>query len=524
MVRHKLNLFRSPQNAVSQGIALFVFFTLATSLHAAVNNYCDVHNLRECSVARPALLSTFHSIEPSHVFPKEIDKPGNALTALSFDFLRNNRDKQFRYALIVSLAAGGFGSQVLIADSSVTRMFLRRASRSVGDFIQPTEWEVRRWGILGSFALCVIEAAVILGLLLKRGRRAAAAQMQRVSAEHYARVFCSSPVAIVRMRRSDATILEGNDRWMSLVGRRPGATPMNLCMEVEDGQKLLRQLQDGDAIEDFETKLRVQNSAVRWVTISGEPVTINNEPCVLAVIHDVTKQKETEKELRNTERELQRLASQLIHSQEEERRRIAAELHDSLGQGLMIIKNRALICLRDKSNVDMVGEQLEELLATATATIEEARAISHNLRPYELDRLGLNDAVQSMLDRISGSTSLRLSSDLDSVDGLLSQDAEFGIYRIVQEGLTNVVRHADATDARVTIKRADAQVIVTVTDNGSGHIARANNKAPNGKGFGLAGIAHRARMLGGTSNFYCGPGRGSVLRVTAKTTEAEYER
>ncbi len=66
---------------------------------------------------------------------------------------------------------------------------------------------------------------------------------------------------------------------------------MNLCMEIEDGQKLLRQLQASEAIQNFETKLRVQNSAIRWVTISGESAAINNEPCVLAVIHDVTKQR-----------------------------------------------------------------------------------------------------------------------------------------------------------------------------------------------------------------------------------------
>jgi signal transduction histidine kinase len=218
----------------------------------------------------------------------------------------------------------------------------------------------------------------------------------------------------------------------------------------------------------------------------------------------------------------QELTSQLIRSQEEERQRIAGELHDSLGQGLMIIKNRVLICLRDTTDRERVSEQLEEILTTVTATIEETRLISHNLRPYELDRLGLIAAVEAMLDKISRSTSLRVSSDFDSIDGLLSREVEVGVYRIVQEGLTNVLKHAQATEARVTIKRAGAQLIVTVMDNGnrSGSQKAASNRA----GFGLTGIAHRARMLGGTYEFRSVPDGGFLLLVTAKIYEAANER
>jgi PAS domain S-box-containing protein len=386
--------------------------------------------------------------------------------------------------------------------------------------------EIYEWQILVVLSLCVIEALLILALLFKRSKRARTDHALRLSEQKYARVFRLSPDAILLTRRSDGTILEANDRWELLAGYNQdealGRTTkqLNLYVNIEDQEKLISHLQREGFIKDFKTKLRLRNGVIRSVMISGESITINNEPCILALIRDVTKQTESEEQLL-------KLTSQLIRSQEEERQRLAAELHDSVGQGLMIIKNRALICLRNATDREGNSEQLAELLATATATIEEIRTISHNLRPYELDKLGLTEGLRAMLDKISRLTSLRLSSDFDSIYGLLPRDAESHIYRIVQEGLTNVLKHAHATEARVAIKRAGTQLIVTVTDNGKkngdGNGALPGEKAMNGSGFGLTGIAHRARMLGGTYDFHSGP-EGGVLRVTAEVYEAGVEQ
>lgn len=397
---------------------------------------------------------------------------------------------------------------------------------STFSFRGQTVQEIYEWRILASLGLCVAEASLILVLFLELARRTRADHTRRLLEEKYAKAFRSSPDAILLTRWSDGKILEANDRWKSLAGycqdeaRGRTAQELNLYVNVEDREKLIDRLQREGIVRDFETKLRLRNGVIRRVTISGEFITINNESCVLAIIRDVTERKELEETL-------QKLASALIHSQEEERRRIAAELHDSVGQGLMIIKNRVLICLRNTADRERVDEQLEELLSTATATIEETRAISHNLRPYQLDTLGLTHAVKSLLDIISRSTPLQLSSDLDSIDGLLPRDAESGIYRIVQEGLTNVLKHAQATEACVAIKRVGAQLIVRVTDNGHGNGngsgKHAGKKAMNRAGFGLTGIAHRARMLGGAYDFHSGSEGGSVLQVTAKIGEEYHE-
>jgi PAS domain S-box-containing protein len=240
---------------------------------------------------------------------------------------------------------------------------------------------------------------------------------------------------------------------------------------------------------------------------TGRRIYFDGRPCLVGMAIDIT-------ERRQAEQAMQQLTGRLLQLQDEERRRIAAELHDSLGQSLAIIRNRVMICLRASFDEERLRDQMEEISSTVTSAIDEVREITHNLRPYELDRLGLVAAIKSMIRKVSDSSSIRLLSDLEQIDGLLSKEAETSVYRIVQEGLNNVIKHAEATEARVTIKKEGPQVIVTVRDNGKGiipHIPGGNGK--NGSGFGLAGIAERARMLGGIQQLISEPGHGTILTV-----------
>jgi PAS domain S-box-containing protein len=220
-------------------------------------------------------------------------------------------------------------------------------------------------------------------------------------------------------------------------------------------------------------------------------------------------------EVKLAERKLQRLMGELINLQEEERRRIAAELHDSLGQSLVIIKHRSMLCLREFTGSDRVAEQLEEISSSATAAIDELHEIAHNLRPYELDRLGLVKAVETMIAKLGNSMPMQLSADLDQIDGLLPPAAETSVYRIVQEGLSNVVKHADAGKAFVGIKKVQDRLVISVWDNGKG-IRTEQKESESKSGFGLAGIAERARMLGGSCDIESRPELGTTLTVKIK--------
>jgi signal transduction histidine kinase len=223
-------------------------------------------------------------------------------------------------------------------------------------------------------------------------------------------------------------------------------------------------------------------------------------------------------EVKLAEWKLQRLMGKMINLQEEERRRIAAELHDSLGQSLVIIKHRSMLCLREFAGSDRISEQLEEISSTATAAIDELHEIAHNLRPYELDRLGLVKAIESMIAKLGTSFAMQLSADLDQIDGLLPPAAETTVYRIVQEGLRNVVKHANAGKAFVGIKKVQDSLVISVSDNGIG-IRREYKEGESKSGFGLAGIAERARMLGGSCVIESQPENGTTLTVKIELQE-----
>ncbi|HEY0427187.1 MAG TPA: two-component regulator propeller domain-containing protein [Pyrinomonadaceae bacterium] len=203
----------------------------------------------------------------------------------------------------------------------------------------------------------------------------------------------------------------------------------------------------------------------------------------------------------------------LIDSQESERQRIASELHDGLGQDLLIIKNWALIGLKNGKDS---SKQLGEISETASLAIDEVREIAYNLRPFHLDELGLTKAVESMLDRISKSSTIDFARKIDSIDGFFPKDAEINFYRIVQECVNNIVKHSKATAASVEIERTfDGSIRLSIWDNGKGFetneaaLARARQS-----GFGLAGINERARILGGKLVINSAPDDGTIVKLT----------
>jgi signal transduction histidine kinase/ligand-binding sensor domain-containing protein len=215
------------------------------------------------------------------------------------------------------------------------------------------------------------------------------------------------------------------------------------------------------------------------------------------------------------ERETQAAFSrQLIDSQETERKRIAAELHDSIGQSLTIIKNRAALSLSRTSDHEGAIEQLGEISEAASYAIEEVREIAHDLRPIQLDQVGLTKAIESMLEKASDPETLRIAYDLDPLDGVLDKEQEINLYRIVQEAIANVIKHAGATEASVALKRRDHAIEVVVRDNGKGFSGGEGRR-----GFGLLGITERARMLGGEPIVNSVPGRGTSISVSINLKE-----
>ena len=201
---------------------------------------------------------------------------------------------------------------------------------------------------------------------------------------------------------------------------------------------------------------------------------------------------------------------QLIESQETERKRIASELHDGLGQSLVIIKNRAMLGLNKRDDHERVAKELGSISESASQALDEVREITNNLRPQLLDRLGLTKAIESMLKKIAGV--IEVESKIDSIDGLFSEHEEISIYRIVQESLNNIIKHSNASNASVEIKRSTKDVSITIRDNGKGF--DATNVDPERRTLGLVGLKERAQLLKGEIAIDSKAGAGTTIHVT----------
>ena len=211
-------------------------------------------------------------------------------------------------------------------------------------------------------------------------------------------------------------------------------------------------------------------------------------------------------------------ARQLINSQEEERKRIAGELHDSLGQTLLLVKNRALLGLNQPDVPPGIAGHFRQISDSASDAIEEVRATAFALRPYELDRLGLSKATESMIEKVAATSSIKFSTDLDDVAGRLPPEIEISVYRILQEAINNAVRHSGATSVIVEMKQEPPLLRVSILDDGRGFDAATvqTTAEQQRNGFGLRGLAERAKLIGGAFQVQSAAGKGTRVTLTVR--------
>lgn len=224
-------------------------------------------------------------------------------------------------------------------------------------------------------------------------------------------------------------------------------------------------------------------------------------------------QRQRANEVQNA-RDLQRLSAKLISAQEEERRSIARELHDEVGQVLTTIKVEIAIAQRAVEATGGAADLLENARKITDGAIQTVRDLSHLLHPSLLDDLGLPEAVQWYLRGYDKRHGIRTELLHDHLDERLTADVEASAYRIVQEALTNVAKHARASTCRVYLQRLPHTLLVTIDDDGVGFNASdAQHASGRSRGLGLIGIRERAARLRGTVRLETAPGKGTRLTV-----------
>ncbi|MCB2204621.1 tetratricopeptide repeat protein [bacterium] len=216
-------------------------------------------------------------------------------------------------------------------------------------------------------------------------------------------------------------------------------------------------------------------------------------------------------EIAHREHEMQRrFTTRLIASQEQERKRIAGALHDGVGQDLLIIKHRALMALDD---AEQRKQHLGDITHIAVEAVEDVRRLCRDLSPYQLERVGLTSTLRDMLTSVEKSTAITMHIDIGEVDGLIPNEREIDLYRVVQEGMNNIVKHAEARKVDVTLQRVNGSLRLRIHDDGKGFELEKRSDPAAHAGLGMQSMAERMHLLDGEIKFESGTGNGTLIEA-----------
>ena len=244
-------------------------------------------------------------------------------------------------------------------------------------------------------------------------------------------------------------------------------------------------------LTDLDRLKGYQRGAVDYISVPVVPELLRAKVSVFAELHRKTHQLEV------LNLELRRLSSSLIATQDEERRRIARELHDGLGQDLVAIK-MMLDGMLQQDNAAAKKQVAADVSTLIDRTIQQVRSISHLLHPPLLDEVGLRAALKWYLEGFTKRSGIETYLDVQpSSFPRIAPELETAVFRIVQEALTNVFRHSGARKGWVTVLKQDDQVVVTVRDDGKGISDHVAEFRPDSIGIGIGGMRQRIKEFGG---------------------------
>ena len=255
----------------------------------------------------------------------------------------------------------------------------------------------------------------------------------------------------------------------------------------------------------FEMRLRTKDGREYPVAASSARLPEVSKNKIVMIIRDLSVQQRTEKE-----RNQYKLTHFAIQAQEEERKRIARELHDGVGQALYSILVGLNVIGQDNLT-DPIKQHVNDLLQMTSKAMEEVKRMALELRPSALDDLGLLPALRSLMKRVEKSFQIQVEMHVQGEKRRYSAAMETALYRIVQEAMTNTAKYGKASQLGIVFENREKEVVVTVVDDGVGFdVEQALNA---GKGLGLFGMRERAQLLGGTVDIRSAPDDGTTVII-----------
>ncbi len=352
--------------------------------------------------------------------------------------------------------------------------------------------------------------------------RQQAEEALRESEERF-RVLFETVGNVIIVTSSEGRILEFNREAERLSGYERqqvlGQTTWELFVPEElkeAAAAIIARVASGEVIRNLEFPVQLQNGNTHYFLWNINPLPGKGGKVGRIIIsgQDITRRSLAEEALKVSEQKLRVLTSQLLTIQERERSRLSRELHDGLGQALLVFKLQLRAIQRNlpegqedlKSDCDRTLKYIDEI-------ITDIRRLSRDLSPTVLEDIGLAAAIKALCEEFTRLQGVECTLNLESLPTGLSKEAQINIYRIYQEVLANISKYAAATRVEVNVAREEAGLAFAIADNGVGFdVEAALSRSPIQKGLGLAAIDERVRMLGGHLEIISQEGQGTQIK------------
>ncbi|MDH4299103.1 MAG: ATP-binding protein [Dehalococcoidia bacterium] len=320
-------------------------------------------------------------------------------------------------------------------------------------------------------------------------------------------------------------ILKANRAVQAQLGLKPEDIIGKYCPEIVHGLSqpwyacpLEEAVRGAQAVE----REALDEKSGRWIRSGIYPtgkLTPEGSRILFHMVSDINDRKEAEDQLQASREQLRSLSAHLESVREAERKKMAREIHDELGQILTALKidlsSLAERSAEEQQSLHRKVESMDELVDMAMETVDR---ISMELRPPILDELGIGVALEWQAEDFARRTKIKCEFISKPKDIVLDPDRSTALFRIFQEALTNVARHSNASKVKAVLTKETDRIVLTIKDNGKG-IEKKQIDDP--KAFGIIGMKERAHFLGGEVRFNSAPGKGTSITVTIPLTKQE---
>lgn len=298
---------------------------------------------------------------------------------------------------------------------------------------------------------------------------------------------------------------------------------MDLFADPKDGLRFSRLLKEKGQVEAFEVQCMRNDSSRIWVSMNARAVRDERGNTYYeGIVENISERKAAELEMRTTQNRLTTLSRTLLKKMEIERHYVAYELHDEIGQALTAVKLN-LESIRTPADHGELARRLDDSVSVIDRALQQVRDLSLNLRPAVLDDLGLMAALRWLVNSMTSKSGLEIRFEADEIEPRLSKEIETACFRVAQEAITNVLRHAQASRITVLVRKGKDAVSLIVSDDGIGFDTRsAIARSVTGSSFGLLGMEERVTLSGGRFEVESTLEKGSRIMAHFPLTGANY--